>query len=512
MKNKRTAVDVYISTVYKWGVIALITAAMCATVTFVVEKLLGLYGMVSWLPLGIFALMDIVFFCIGIYIVRTSFDEDGFLIEGRLKLGKIFTVSVVIIQWNYIVYMIPSRTFWGFIFFFIILIAFFLDIKLLLLDGIACMISLLIAWFVPTTTLLPYKDELYVSDIVMCLVGIMLSIGGAAVFVFFVSYFLVNAKKDELEENNRKVMSVIEAVRDISEKMVSAGSILLDISSNESASAEELSSTSEELASSSNLLGQKADESMNNLSELSDCESIVEQNVEKVEATSDDLLGKSTENEKSLNDLQNINMAVSESMSVTTDIAVRLKKAVEEIGTTLELIQEISSSTSLLALNASIEAARAGEAGKGFAVVATEVGKLAENTQSSLKDVVEVIERVQKNVDDITIQVDENATKLSEQNEQFGAVFNNISEMTNMLNISVEAIGEMDNAHKRQSEVIRRTVEINQDIAESIRSENEQFATISSMAENNAYNMEQVAAQAGRINDMVDEISRLLNN
>lgn len=39
---------------------------------------------------------------------------------------------VLIIQWNYLLYMIPSRTFWGFLFFFLILIAFFLDISTIL--------------------------------------------------------------------------------------------------------------------------------------------------------------------------------------------------------------------------------------------------------------------------------------------------------------------------------------------------------------------------------------------
>lgn len=90
--------------------------------------------------------------------------------------------------------------------------------------------------------------------------------------------------------------------------------------------------------------------------------------------------------------------SLSENIIFEKEVAIReaieAGKVVDQITVIASSISEIASETNLLALNAAIEAARAGEEGKGFAVVASEIRKLAEESETYLAKIEEVVTNV----------------------------------------------------------------------------------------------------------------------
>ena len=70
--------------------------------------------------------------------------------------------------------------------------------------------------------------------------------------------------------------------------------------------------------------------------------------------------------------------------------AIEKSRSVDRIGILTKDILSISSSTDLIAINASVEASRAGEAGKGFAVVAREIRRLADSCAETASHIQEV--------------------------------------------------------------------------------------------------------------------------
>jgi methyl-accepting chemotaxis protein len=74
----------------------------------------------------------------------------------------------------------------------------------------------------------------------------------------------------------------------------------------------------------------------------------------------------------------------------------------EEIGQIVEMLDDVTSETNILSLNAAIEASRAGAQGKGFGLVAEEVRKMAERAAAATKDIGAYIETIASATGDAT--------------------------------------------------------------------------------------------------------------
>lgn len=116
--------------------------------------------------------------------------------------------------------------------------------------------------------------------------------------------------------------------------------------------------------------------------------------VQLVESAKNDLL----DNENLLSVLSYNIHETSEINSKFEGMIADLIGRTKQINTIVRSVNDISSQTNLLSLNASIEASRAGTAGRGFSVVASEIRKLAEKSKSSVGNIKILVDDIQKSV------------------------------------------------------------------------------------------------------------------
>lgn len=90
----------------------------------------------------------------------------------------------------------------------------------------------------------------------------------------------------------------------------------------------------------------------------------------------------------------------------------RLGESSQEIGSIVELINDISEQTNILALNAAIQAASAGEAGRGFAVVADEVQRLAERASNATKRIETLVQTIQSDTNEAVSSMEQTTTEV----------------------------------------------------------------------------------------------------
>ncbi|MGK5091122.1 methyl-accepting chemotaxis protein [Deltaproteobacteria bacterium TL4] len=287
-------------------------------------------------------------------------------------------------------------------------------------------------------------------------------------------------------------------------------------------SAENLAAASEEISSSSQTLSSGASEQAASLEETSSSMEEIsiqtKENVASAVSTADLMkqvvaMVKDTEDHAhSAADLSQSAKNAAEngvqSMGAIAGAMREIREGSEKITDIIEVINEITHQTKMLATNAAIEAARAGDQGKGFAVVADEVSKLAENSKKAAKEIAGLIrESVRKaeSGNDLAVKGESALQEILKQARQVSDLIQTISSAaTEQSHQMVRGMQSVENIRMSSEEQANGVEQINRALMDM---DNVTQANAAN-AEETASASEELASQAMGLRDLVEELSR----
>jgi len=139
----------------------------------------------------------------------------------------------------------------------------------------------------------------------------------------------------------------------------------------------------------------------------------------------------------------------------------RLGESSQEIGSIVELINDISEQTNILALNAAVQAASAGEAGRGFAVVADEVQRLAERTSGATRRIENLVQAIQADTNEAVTSMEQTTAEVvsgARLAEDAGTALTEIERVSNALNTLIKNISIAAQQQSAAASDITRTM------------------------------------------------------
>ena len=316
---------------------------------------------------------------------------------------------------------------------------------------------------------------------------------------------------EKMKELTQSLGSIVGKIRNSSDTMSSNSYELNDTSSQTLAANNEISKAVEDVAEGSTGMAASISKINENLLEMSNETKDINASVDEIKNQTVAVQDSSKIMNDKIKSMQDSSHKMDEGISAISKRIETVNTTVDKVSNIVSVIEEISSETNLLSLNASIEAARAGDAGKGFAVVAQEIRVLSDNTNTELENIKQIISSL---VEECRYCVQASGTIVEDnakQKEEIKAVLDEFGSLDEQIQKTAEKADEIE-------ELVTAMVELNDDITKSSNSLTDVSAANAAATEEMNANIEElnammhgVSEMAGHMNEESDGLKEALS-